>query len=173
MTQLQMSKEKMVEIIRNLGLKVTWQRLCILETLLKRGQHFSVQVIFEDISQSAAQSGDPNIGFATVYRFLRKLAQSGYIIETRIGGLPARYEWANQRHHDHLTCLICHKICEFENEEIEKLQRKVALNFGFQLTDHLMELYGICSQCLDKGAKVESKQKFSPQIFNKNHLEHG
>lgn len=158
-----------VEIIRSLGLKITQQRVCILRTLLKKGNHFSAQVIFENLKKSGAKA-DLEIGFATVYRFLRDLAKGGYITEIRMGGLPARYEWANQQHHDHLTCLNCHAIYEFENKSIEKLQQQVALNFGFQLTDHLMELYGICSDCLDKGAKIESKQKCSPQIFNKKYL---
>ena len=157
------------EIIRNLGLKVTKQRFAILHTLLKRGNHFSAKVIFEDLKK---ETKDLEIGFATVYRFLRDLAKSGYITEIRIGGLPARYEWANQQHHDHLTCLSCHTIYEFENKNIERLQQQVALNFGFKLTDHLMELYGICSRCLEKGAKVESKQKYSPQVFNKKHFIH-
>lgn len=166
-----MKKEDVIEIIRSVGLKVTQQRIYILRTLLKRGNHFSAATIFEDLKKNM-HSGVPkmNIGFATVYRFLRSLSESGYITEIRMGGLPARYEWANQRHHDHLTCLSCHTICEFENEGIERLQQQVALSFGFQLTDHLMELYGLCSYCLSQGAKVESKQKFSPHIFNKKHL---
>ncbi len=159
---------EITEIIRSLGLKVTKQRLAILHALLKRGNHFSAKVIFEDLKKENAE--DLEIGFATVYRFLRDLAKSGYITEIRIGGLPARYEWANQQHHDHLTCLNCHTIYEFENKSIERLQQQVALNFGFKLTDHLMELYGICSHCLEEGATIESKQKYSPQIFNKKHL---
>ena len=164
-------QEDLIEIVRSLGLKVTQQRLCILRTLLRRGNHFSAGSIFEALKKGDSQEvSNLSIGFATVYRFLRSLSEGGYITEIRMGGLPARYEWANQRHHDHLTCLNCHTICEFENEGIERLQRQVALSFGFQLTDHLMELYGLCSYCLAKGAKVESKQKFSPNIFNKKHL---
>ena len=166
----QKASKEITEIIRNLGLKVTKQRFAILYTLLKKGNHFSAKVIFEELKKENTE--DLDIGFATVYRFLRDLAKSGYITEIRIGGLPARYEWANQQHHDHLTCLNCHAIYEFENKSIEKLQQQVALNFGFQLTDHLMELYGICSHCLEKGATVESKQKYSPHIFNKKHLIH-
>ena len=159
---------EITEIIRSLGLKVTKQRFAILHTLLKRGNHFSAKVIFEDLKKENSENLE--IGFATVYRFLRDLAKSGYITEIRIGGLPARYEWANQQHHDHLTCLNCHAIYEFENKSIERLQQQVALNFGFKLTDHLMELYGVCSRCLEEGATVESKQKYSPQIFNKKHF---
>lgn len=163
--------ENMAEIIRSLGLKVTQQRMCILQTLFKKGKHFSVAMIFEDLKKDGPPKVSTlNIGFATVYRFLRDLAKGGYLTEIKMGGLPARYEWANQPHHDHLTCLNCDRICEFESEEIERLQQQVALSFGFQLTDHLMELYGLCSKCLDQGAKVERKQKFSPQIFSKNHL---
>lgn len=130
------------KIIRDIGLKVTLQRLAILEKVRKGPAHFTAQEIFEDVSQS-----HPEIGFATVYRFLKKLSEHKYMTEFRIGGLPARYEWMTKNHHDHLSCVHCGKIVEFENNKIEELQQAVALQYGFQLTDHVMELYGICPDC--------------------------
>ncbi len=62
-----------------------------------------------------------------------------------------KFEIANKPHHDHLICESCGKIVEFENEEIEKLQHKIAEESGFKLTDHLMQLYGICRECQNKG----------------------
>jgi Fur family ferric uptake transcriptional regulator len=65
-----------------------------------------------------------------------------------MGGLPARYEWAKKKsHHDHITCQSCGKICEFENMEIERLQVAIAKSLGFIMTDHVLELYGVCSSC--------------------------
>ena len=64
-----------------------------------------------------------------------------------MGGMPARYEWATQDHHDHLTCAQCGLIVEFENQEIEDLQEQIAQHNGFRLTDHVLELYGICGTC--------------------------
>ena len=135
------------KIIRELGLKVTSQRLLILDVVRSGPSHFTAQDIFESVAAK-----NPAVGFATVYRFLRTLSEQEFVTEVRMGGMPARYEWAAKRHHDHLTCTSCQKIVEFENTEIERLQEKVAKEFGFQLTDHVLELYGTCSDCRRKEA---------------------
>lgn len=130
------------QIIRDLGLKVTEQRVLILEIIRHGSNHFTAQEVFERVS-----ARNPDVGFATVYRFLRTLSEQKYVTEVRLGGMPARYEWAAKHHHDHLTCIQCSKIVEFENNEIERLQEKVAKEFGFALTHHVLELYGICPSC--------------------------
>lgn len=138
------------EVIRDLGLKVTEQRVDILEVVRSGPSHFTAQAVFETVSKR-----NPEIGFATVYRFLRTLTERGYVTEVRMGGMPARYEWAHKRHHDHLTCSECGKIVEFENEEIERLQEKVALQFGFRLTSHILELFGVCPACRSVSTEVK------------------
>ncbi|MEZ4871211.1 MAG: Fur family transcriptional regulator [Bdellovibrionales bacterium] len=129
-------------IIREMGLKVTQQRLAILKALSQGRAHVTAQEVYEMVH---AEYSD--IGFATVYRFLRKLTETGYVTEVRMGGLPARYELTPRRHHDHITCVDCGKIVEFENSEIERLQREVAEKHGFILKNHVLELYGHCQQC--------------------------
>ena len=133
------------KIIRDIGLKVTLQRLAILETVRNGPAHFTAQEVFEDVVTRY-----PDIGFATVYRFLKKLSEHQYISEFRIGGMPARYEWQTKNHHDHMSCTQCGKIIEFENDKIESLQESIALQYGFKLTSHILELYGICSECIKK-----------------------
>lgn len=134
--------DSLKQIIRDLGLKVTKQRLIILKVLQDGRSHVTAQEVFENINKD-----HPEIGFATVYRFLRALSENNFITEVRMGGLPARYEWADKDHHDHLTCVKCGSIREFENETIEELQQKISKSFGFILTDHVLELYGICPAC--------------------------
>lgn len=134
-------------IIRDLGLKVTNQRVLILDIVRKGGAHFTAQEIYERVADQTEQLGEANVGFATVYRFLRQLSENHYVTEVRMGGMPARYEWAAKNHHDHLTCTACQTIVEFENVEIERLQARVAKQFGFTLTDHVLELYGLCPDC--------------------------
>lgn len=134
------------KIIREIGLKVTEQRVKILEVIRNGSRHFTAQEIFETLSETS-----PEIGFATVYRFLRKLSEQNYVTEVRMGGMPARYEWASRRHHDHLTCVTCGQIVEFENHDIEVLQEKIASQLGFSLTDHVLELFGACvGECPNK-----------------------
>jgi Fur family ferric uptake transcriptional regulator len=130
------------KIIRDMGLKVTDQRLLILKALHTGRAHVTAQEVFETVSNK-----DSSIGFATVYRFLRSLTESGFVTEVRLGGSSARYELKPEGHHDHLTCVKCGKICEFENSQIENLQARVAEQFGFQLTGHVLELYGVCYDC--------------------------
>lgn len=135
------------KIIRDLGLKVTSQRLLILDAVRGGPSHFTAQEIFEAVSAK-----NPDIGFATVYRFLRTLSERAYVTEVRLGGMPARYEWAAKQHHDHLTCISCSQIVEFENVEIERLQEKTAKQHGFRLTGHVLELYGVCPDCARREA---------------------
>lgn len=133
------------KIIRELGLKVTQQRIQILEVVRSGPSHFTAQEVFEIVSES-----NPDIGFATVYRFLKKLSEQSFVTEVRMGGMPARYEWAAKDHHDHLTCTQCASIVEFENQKIEELQNKIAHRHGFTLTHHVLELYGLCGECQRK-----------------------
>jgi Fur family ferric uptake transcriptional regulator len=129
-------------MIRQMGLKVTQQRLAILESLSAGRAHVTAQEVFETVNVRY-----PEIGFATVYRFLRKMAEQNMVTEVRMGGLPARYELTPRRHHDHLTCIQCGQIVEFENQVIETLQEQVARAHNFRLTHHVLELYGVCPQC--------------------------
>lgn len=130
------------KIIREMHLKVTNQRMAILKILATSGQHFMAQEIFENVHALF-----PEIGFATVYRFLKKLTDHKYVSEVRMGGLPARYEMAPTHHHDHMSCTQCGKVVEFENYSIEAMQEKVAEELGFTLTGHVLELYGLCIEC--------------------------
>lgn len=147
-------QENLKKMIRDLNLKVTDQRLLILEALQSGRTHVTAQEVFEIVL-----SRDNTVGFATVYRFLRKLTESGYVTEVRMGGLPARYELTPRQHHDHMTCTHCGKICEFENDEIEILQKRVAESLGFQLTHHVLELYGICPDCQRRESTIAGKKR--------------
>lgn len=137
-------------MIREMSLKVTKQRLAILEALNMGQAHVTAQEVYEIVN-----SKHPEIGFATVYRFLRKLTDNKYVTEVRMGGMPARYELSPNNHHDHITCIACGKIVEFQNDHIERLQLEVAKTHDFILTSHVLELYGVCgnSSCRAKHLK--------------------
>lgn len=137
-----LDESSLKRIIRGMGIKVTSQRLAILKSLSRGRAHMTAQEVYESVHKL-----HPEIGFATVYRFLRSLNEKGYVTEVRMGGLPARYELTPQSHHDHLTCVNCGKIVEFEHKQIEDLQFMVARDHGFVLTGHVLELYGLCPDC--------------------------
>lgn len=143
-------------LIREMGLKVTAQRVAILECMTSGRAHVTAQEVFEVVNAK-----HPDIGFATVYRFLRKMTEQGFATEVRMGGLPARYELTPQKHHDHLTCVSCGRIIEFENQDIERLQKSVATEHGFQLTSHVLELYGVCQGLIKTGLCSYTKKPTS------------
>ncbi len=129
------------------GLRSTDQRRLIVETFFRSPNHVSIE---ELLGQVRAQ--DPKVGYATVYRTLKLLTECGVALERRFGDGLARYELADDtsHHHDHLICVECGAIVEFEEPRIEALQEEVALRYGFELRSHKHEMYGLCPACQDK-----------------------
>ena len=86
---------------------------------------------------------DDKISIATVYRTVKLFEESGILTKHEFKGGKARYEELNEGHHDHLIDVKSGEIIEFVDEEIEKLQKKVADKYGYKLVDHKLELYGV------------------------------
>ena len=97
---------------------------------------------------------DPRVGYATVYRTLKLLTECGVANERRFGDGLTRYELADDRtHHDHIICIECGKITEFEEPRIEVLQEEIASRHGYELRSHKHEMYGVCPDCLKRGKR--------------------
>ena len=86
---------------------------------------------------------DPKISIATVYRTVKLFEESGILTKHDFKGGKARYEELSEQHHDHLIDIKTGEIIEFVDDDIEKLQKKVADKFGYNLVDHKLELYGV------------------------------
>lgn len=128
-------------------LKSTTQRDDIVDTFFKTSTHISLEELLRRVRRK-----NPKVGYATVYRTMKLLVDAGLAFERDFGDGQTRYEHITEdTHHDHLICLKCGKIVEFEKPEIEKLQRDVAERMGFEVTTHKLELYGLCPNC--KGGK--------------------
>lgn len=127
-------------------LRSTDQRKLIVETFFHSDNHVSIEELLAKV-----RSQDPRVGYATVYRTLKLLAECGVANERRFGDGLTRYELADDTsHHDHLICLECGDITEFEEAQIEELQEGVARKYGFVLRSHKHELYGFCPRCQTK-----------------------
>ena len=125
------------------GLRMTSQREVIAHTFFKNKGHVSIEDIYRQVQKRA-----PGIGFATTYRTMNLLSEAGLAASRSFGDGFNRYEPAvRAEHHDHLICTQCGQIIEFEDKRIEALQKTVARNHGFQVTNHKLELYGICQDC--------------------------
>jgi Fur family ferric uptake transcriptional regulator len=128
------------------GLRSTDQRRLIIETFFRSDNHVSIEELLAQVRES-----DPRVGYATVYRTLKLLTECGVAYERRFGDGLTRYELADEAtHHDHLICIECADIVEFEEPRIEELQEKIAHKYGFLLRSHKHELYGICPRCRAK-----------------------
>ena len=122
-------------------LKQTKQRELILQTFLEAQRH----VTSEDLYQ-AVRAEHSNIGYTTVYRTMKLLVEAGLATERHFDDGITRYEIEHE-HHDHLVCIKCGKITEFECEMIEKTQNEIAESHGFEILRHRHELYGHCADC--------------------------
>ncbi len=132
------------QLLKNNGLKFTAQREAILQTLYNHPKHFTPEELYDLVKKKHPQL---NTGITTVYRTLNLLEENGFATSISLGIQGKKFELANKEHHDHIICEKCGKIVEFEDEEIEHLQHKIAQENGFVLTNHLMQLYGICKEC--------------------------
>ena len=120
------------------GLKMTEQRRVIARVLSEANDHPDAAEVYQ-----RAADLDPRISMATVYRTIRLFEDCNVLERLNFGDGRVRYEEASREHHDHLIDVKSGKIIEFQNTEIERLQREVAREFGYELVDHRLELYGI------------------------------
>ena len=120
------------------GLKMTEQRRVIARVLSEADDHPDAAEVYR-----RAADLDPRISMATVYRTIRLFEDCNVLERLNFGDGRVRYEEASREHHDHLIDVKSGKIIEFQNTEIERLQREVAREFGYELVDHRLELYGI------------------------------
>ena len=139
-------RARLTEYMNKHGLRSTEQRRLVTEMFFASSDHLSIEDLLEQVRLE-----EPKIGYATVYRTLKLLKDCGLAFERHFGDGVSRYEvaWADE-HHDHMICLECEKIVEFEDEAIEDLQHKVAARLGFKLVRHKLELYGLCADCQAK-----------------------
>ena len=124
-------------------LKITKQRRTVLNVFLECNSHVSVEELYSIVSEQ-----DPKIGLATIYRTLALLTKSGLALEMDFGDGQKRYESSfMSAHHDHMVCTECGKIIEFNHPLIEKYQEEIAIQNGFKITSHKLDLFGHCSNC--------------------------
>lgn len=139
------ARKRFYEYIKKQGLRNTRQREEILDAFLSSGGHITLDEIFERVKKK-----DSSIGYATVHRNLALLLDSGLAEEIKVGKGKTRYEQMHMRkHHDHLICLRCGRFIEVMDENIERLQDKLARDNDFEPVRHKLEIYGYCKDCRD------------------------
>ncbi len=144
-------RERLDSYMLKKRLRSTAQRRLIVDTFFDGSPHVTIEDLLAEV-----RSHDRGIGYATVYRTLKLLAECGVASERRFGDGLSRYELADDDddHHDHLICITCGNITEFEEPKIEKLQESIADRHGFRLTSHRHEMYGVCGVCQARERKA-------------------
>ena len=133
---------KHADEIKSSGLKATLPRIKILE-IFQRAQrrHMTAEDVYK-----ALLGEDADIGLATVYRVLMQFEQAGLLTRNHFESGKSVFELNEGQHHDHLVCMTCGRVEEFFDAEIERRQRAVALERGFDLQEHSLALYAVCKK---------------------------
>lgn len=149
---MSVNREKFIGLLREKGLKVTNQRIGVLETLAAfPDTHLTAEEIYEKVRQEY-----PEIGLATVYRTIQLLLELHLIDKISLNDGCIRYEIAKQddneskHHHHHLVCLSCGNVFSFEDDLLEELEEKIKETMNFKIVDHEVKLYGYCRECAEK-----------------------
>lgn len=130
--------------LRNAGLKVTLPRIKILDILEKQTEvrHLTAEQVYKILLGE-----NEEIGLATVYRVLTQFEAAGLVTRHHFEGGNSVFELNRGDHHDHIVCVKCGRVDEFTDSGIEKRQNEIAKELGYELTDHSLCLYGLCSSC--------------------------
>lgn len=132
--------------LKKINLKITSQRLKVLEVFLSTEKHISCDELYRALRRS-----NPEIGYATVYRTLKLIQDAGLAREVDFGDRVSRLEHEyGHKHHDHLICLKCGKFFEVFDSEIEELQERLAKKQNFTPVRHKMDIFGYCHKCQQK-----------------------
>jgi len=127
--------------LKKAGLKVTLPRVKILSILQDpENQHVSAEDVYKILLEQHEE-----IGLATVYRVLNQFDDAGIITRHHFEGGKSVFELTQKKHHDHLVCLKCGKVVEFEDDIIEDRQSDIAKAHNIKLTNHSLYLYGECN----------------------------
>jgi len=143
------NQERFKNLLKQNGLKVTTQRVAILEVLNNRpGKHLTAEEIYDYVKKKY-----PEIGLATVYRTIQLLSELNVIDKLNLDDGYVRYEIGRKNHeetghhHHHLICLDCGNIYAFQDDLLETLEERIKETLGFQVVDHEVKMYGHCKKC--------------------------
>lgn len=150
-----LSEDGLINILRQLGLKITSQRMAVLKALNSGPRyHKTAQDILNE-----AKKINSSLGFATVYRFLKRLTKSGMISEISMGAGASCYELKSNQFHYHIACVKCGKIVEFKSRAIESALRKIVSEKGYKIKNQILEIYVACDskECRRAAAEEEDQ----------------
>ncbi|MBM6947811.1 transcriptional repressor [Mordavella massiliensis] len=156
---MSISQEKFKEMLKEKGLKVTNQRLLVLQVLAEhKDEHMTAEDIFELVREDY-----PEIGLATIYRTVQLLLDMQLVDRILLDDGCVRYEIGeflderdgHRHHHHHLICTECGSVTAFRDDLLEELEVYIERETGFQVTDHELKFYGMCRKCREEKENVK------------------
>jgi Fur family ferric uptake transcriptional regulator len=139
--------QQFAEFLSRTGLKATRQRRRIVQAFFAAGRHLTAEQLYQQL-----QDRDPGIGLVTVYRTLKLLREAGLATGRQFGDAYTRFDpTPADRPHDHLICVRCGRIQEFQDPSLYTLRARVARRQGFTVTEHRLDVYGLCRDCARLG----------------------
>lgn len=129
--------------LKEAGLKITLPRVKILQILEQSNEH---HLSAENVYKALLEMGE-DVGLATVYRVLTQFETAGLVSRHNFEGGHSVFEIIQGEHHDHLVCVKCGRVDEFVDDIIEQRQRLIAEKANFKMTDHSLNIYGLCPSC--------------------------
>lgn len=150
MSQLSQNEiEKLKNNLKSKGYKLTPQRRAIVDIIIrKEGNHLTTEELYDSVKKEC-----PEIGLATVYRTVQLLDELGIICKLNLDDGCSRYELvheAENHQHHHLICTNCGKVTEVEGDLLEQLEQRIQSKYNFQIKNHSVKFYGLCSDCSNK-----------------------
>ncbi len=139
---MRLGERRIASRLRGHGYKLTPQRRVVIQAIASSQDHLTPAAIYEKVHQ-----GHPNIGLVTIYRTIDILAKLRLICELHAGGSCHSYITSVPEHHHHLICSSCGAVVDFSGYDLGELERKLYLETGFEIKDHLLEFTGICQAC--------------------------
>lgn len=129
--------------LKKAGLKATLPRIHVLQLLLSNeGVHMSAEMVYRKLHE-----GGVDVNLATVYRVLTQFEDAGLVERHQFDATTSVFELKPEDHHDHMICVRCQKIIEYQSPEIEALQEQIAAAYGCHIVDHTHIMYVTCSEC--------------------------
>jgi Fur family ferric uptake transcriptional regulator len=129
------------EFVRRQKGRWTPQRAFIVKEFLASKGHYGIEDLYDRLRKKGKV-----INPSTIYRTLKLLVQAGIAVERQFANGNTKYD-VNVKHHDHLICLRCSKIVEFDSPKLEGVQARIVKDLGFEMAFHRHEIYGYCSSC--------------------------
>ena len=140
------AEDRLREYLNSRGLRMTPERLLVLQGVLSREGHFDAEELLRHLQQQ-----DKTVSRATLYRTLEHLTDAGLVIRHHFREGHALFEHAHERKdHDHMVCDRCGKVFEFLSDPLHKLQHEICEAHGFRETRHVHQIFGICRECQQK-----------------------